>query len=82
MVRHVSVPLDEEFLTEIAGMEITSLRSISFNFPISSIDSIGGQASALARSLLQLPCIRKVALGGAFSSIEALQVFFIRETLP
>ncbi|KAJ7892057.1 hypothetical protein B0H14DRAFT_3691386 [Mycena olivaceomarginata] len=74
MVRHVSVPLDEEFLTEIAGMEITSLRSISFNFPISSIDSIGGQASALARSLLQLPCIRKVALGGAFSSIEALQV--------
>ncbi|KAJ7934011.1 hypothetical protein B0H13DRAFT_2497615 [Mycena leptocephala] len=76
MVRRVSAPLDEGVLTEIAGMGITSLRDISFNFPIRSIHTASGAALALALSLLRLAGIRKVALGGAFSSMEALQVFF------
>ncbi|KAJ7934108.1 hypothetical protein B0H13DRAFT_2650252 [Mycena leptocephala] len=76
MVRHVGVPLDEGFLTEIAKMGITGLQEISFNLPIASIETASSRALALARSLLRLPCIRKVGLGGAVSSMEALQVFF------
>ncbi|KAJ7830467.1 hypothetical protein B0H13DRAFT_2289450 [Mycena leptocephala] len=76
MVHRISAPLDEGVLTEIAGMGITSLRDISFNYPVRSIDTASSAALTLARSLLRLPGIRKIELGGAFSSMEALQVLF------